>query len=378
MKGEAIEDALSQLTSSENTGFIKYLDLLTSENLGYYCNEKIISGSYTKEKVIHRKLSTVWFELRKACNLNCYHCYMDCNSSSDIDLNLLNINDWKKIIDQLKEYKPKKIILIGGEPLLFKDIIEIINYCKEVCLKSELVLYSNLTLLTEKITEAIVRNNVKVITSVYSNKPEIHDKITGREGSFNITISNIKKLKALGVYIKANSAIMSYNFKNISEIQSYTYELTGVHSKIDIVRDVGLSKNHLIPLELENKFERIRSKPNFKPLNEAQFQKNYSGNSCWQGKINITCDGYITPCIMGNCFLNKKFNTQKNDINEIVDEYLIPQFWRISKDFINECKDCEYRYVCKDCRPICTEKADIYSKGGLCNYDPYWGEWRSN
>ena len=81
---------------------------------------------------------------------------MDCNSSSDKGSNLLNVVEWKRIIDQLKKFKPKKIILIGGEPLLFNGIIDIINYCKEICSGSELILYSNLTLLTEKIIQAIV------------------------------------------------------------------------------------------------------------------------------------------------------------------------------------------------------------------------------
>lgn len=373
--GEAIDNALVELTCEEKASFRRYLDLLVSKSLGYYCNERIISGIYKKEKVICRNLSTVWFELRRACNLKCCHCYMDCNISSDKDLNLLNIDEWKNVINELNEFKPKKIILIGGEPLLFKEINEIMNYCRIVYPKSELVLYSNLTLLTESIIKIIVKNKVKVITSIYSDKAEIHDKISGREGSFNDTVENIKKLKSFGVYVKANSAIMSYNFNNIPEIQSYTYGLTGVRSKIDIVRDVGISKEYLIPEELSDKFGRVRNKPNFKPINETQFLKNYSGNSCWQGKINITCDGYITPCIMGNDFLDKRFNVRKNKINEIIDECLIPKFWSISKDFIDECKNCEYRYVCNDCRPICTENGDFYSKGELCNYNPYIGEW---
>ncbi|OPJ57784.1 radical SAM protein [Clostridium chromiireducens] len=376
LNGESVEKVLAELTPEENNRFKKYLDLLISKNLGYYSSKKTVCGNYTKEKVIDRKLSTVWFELRKACNLNCCHCYMDCNSSSDKGLNLLNVEDWKRIINQLKKFKPKKIILIGGEPLLFNGIIDIINYCKKICSESELILYSNLTLLTEKIIQAIVSNKVKVITSIYSNKAEIHDKITRKDGSFNITISNIKKLKEFGVYVKANSAVMSYNFNDISEIQDYIYELTGVRSKIDIVRDVGISKKNLIPSELETKFQRIRNKPNFKPVNESQFLKNYSGNNCWQGKINITCDGYVSPCIMGNDFIDKRFNIRINDMNNIIDNYLITKFWSVSKDFINECKDCEYKYVCNDCRPICTENGDIYSKGKMCNYNPYLGEWK--
>jgi SPASM domain peptide maturase of grasp-with-spasm system len=45
--------------------------------------------------------------------------------------------------------------------------------------------------------------------------------------------------------------------------------------------------------------------------------------------------------------------------------------WFISKDEIEVCKDCEFRYICIDCRVFVQDSKNQYSKPSKCNYDPY-------
>lgn len=116
-------------------------------------------------------------------------------------------------------------------------------------------------MLNDRITECIVKNNVKIITSIYSNIPEIHDIITRKKESFDITVSNIKNLK---VYVKANTTILKYNINNINDISEFTYKLTGIHGKFDVIRDIGISKKYLIPGTLNNALGKIRTKVKFR------------------------------------------------------------------------------------------------------------------
>lgn len=328
-------------------------------------NEKRITGFYGKEKELTKKIDTAWLELRRACNLNCCHCYLDCNIDGDKNLELMTIDNWEKVIIQLKALKVKTIILIGGEPLLFREINELLKYCKETIPKVTLVLYSNLTLLNKNHVKAIKETNTKVITSIYSKDPKVHDSITGVNGSFYKTVNSVKLLTNEEIFVKANTVLMNKNEYNIEETLQFTYELTGVKSKIDKVRDVGQSKISLSPIN------KIDTNFNIKGIKENEFLRNYSGNSCLQGKINICCNGDVTPCIMGDTFKSLDLNVKNNSIMEIVQKYLIPQFWRLSKDKIEKCKDCEYRYVCKDCRPTAVNKKNI------CNYNPYKGEYEN-
>ncbi|MDR2057516.1 MAG: hypothetical protein LBP83_04405, partial [Dysgonamonadaceae bacterium] len=39
------------------------------------------------------------------------------------------------------------------------------------------------------------------------------------------------------------------------------------------------------------------------------------------------------------------------------------------------CKDCEFRYICTDCRAYLQDSNDIYSQPAKCNYNPYIAKW---
>lgn len=372
--GQSIEEVTLRLTKLDKDELIQYLQLLCTKELAYLTNKKITSGKYNINDIkIDKKIHTVWFELRKSCNLKCSHCYLDSNIHSDEKLDILTINEWKHIIDELKIYNPEKVILIGGEPLLFNEINELIEYCRDQLSNTNIILYSNITMLSDENIKTIVNNNVKVITSIYSNVAKVHDKITQTKGSFNNTVNNIKRLKKLGVYVKANIVIMKYNYDNISDILKFTYELTGIKSKIDIIRNVGKDKKYLLPGDLNNNFFKER-KQILAGVSKERFYRNISGNSCYQGKLNISCDGTVTPCIMSSKLANSKYNIKRYSINCILEKYLIPEFWSLSKDYIDECKDCEFRYACKDCRPISIKDNNKYAKGNNCNYNPYTSE----
>lgn len=373
LEGKTISEVINQVGNLDKNKLLGYLDQLVDKKLGFYSKVWIKNEAF--EKCIYDKLDTVWLELRKSCNLKCCHCYMDSNPKRDIGLRLLNLKQWEEVILQLERFKPKRIILIGGEPLLFKDIELLIEFISNRNKQTDIILYSNLTLLTDEVVACIIKNNVKVVTSVYSKNKEIHDKITNHIGSFDKTIAGIKKLRSKGVYVQANTVIMKYNVEETQSIQEFLYGITGRKAKIDVVRDVGKEKSNLIPGLQGLKCGGVKIKPNFQGISKAEFIKNFSGNSCWQGKINIGCNGEISPCIMGEKFINLKYNVFTHSIEEILSEYLKKEVWNVSRDLIKVCCDCEYRYVCKDCRPVAVESEKIYERGNTCKYNPYERRW---
>ena len=51
------------------------------------------------------------------------------------------------------------------------------------------------------------------------------------------------------------------------------------------------------------------------------------------------------------------------------------KIWGLSKDGIEVCSDCEFRYICVDCRAYVENSDTDNSKPAKCNYDPYSGSW---
>jgi len=70
-------------------------------------------------------------------------------------------------------------------------------------------------------------------------------------------------------------------------------------------------------------------------------------------------------------------NIKHKSVREILRDGDIDKYWDMSKDEIEVCKDCEYRYACFDCRPVERRTKDVRSRNRYCMYDPYSGEWKS-
>lgn len=97
-------------------------------------------------------------------------------------------------------------------------------------------------------------------------------------------------------------------------------------------------------------------------------------NSCLYKKISIDSNGMVK-----NCPSFKKGFGNIQDINElsnIIKQEEFSKFWTIKKDSIKVCRDCEFRYICTDCRVYIEKEDDIFSKPLKCNYDPYVGDFK--
>ena len=73
-------------------------------------------------------------DIINVCNLHCTHCYWWLNRKENEDL---SVEDWKKIIDE--KFKKKHVFivtLVGGEPLMRPDVVELFvkEFPKRACL----------------------------------------------------------------------------------------------------------------------------------------------------------------------------------------------------------------------------------------------------
>ena len=91
-------------------------------------------------------------------------------------------------------------------------------------------------------------------------------------------------------------------------------------------------------------------------------------NSCLNKKISVDKSGLIKNCpSMKDSFGH--ISTTK--LKEALANEAFRKVWKINKDQIEVCSDCELRYVCQDCRAYIEDKQNIFSKPIKCNYDPY-------
>ncbi|MFD2568834.1 grasp-with-spasm system SPASM domain peptide maturase [Pseudotenacibaculum haliotis] len=109
-------------------------------------------------------------------------------------------------------------------------------------------------------------------------------------------------------------------------------------------------------------------------INIKSFTESLNCNSCLNGKISIDTQGNIKNCPS----MTHSFGNIKNvSLKESLHKKDFKKYWSLTKDNIEVCKDCEFRYVCTDCRAYIENIENQYSKPLKCGYDPYTNEWEN-
>jgi SPASM domain peptide maturase of grasp-with-spasm system len=95
-------------------------------------------------------------------------------------------------------------------------------------------------------------------------------------------------------------------------------------------------------------------------------------NSCLHRKLGIDKRGAIRNCPS----MPRTFGTLGTvPLAEVLADAEFRQPWEITKDQVLVCKDCEFRYICHDCRAYLQEPGEPLSKPAKCRYNPYEARW---
>ena len=196
---------------------------------------------YRRTKLKHMQL-----QINNFCNQNCNHCYLDQTPE------MMSFENYKIIINKFfYENKGDSVLLIGGEPCLHPDLIEMIKYVPEdkIC-----VLATNGTILTDELIDTIKNKKKKFVQVSIEGTEKIHNEIRGK-GNYQKVIAGIKKLREADIEVHISFTVNSYNYKTILDVYKNMYNLD-----VDFIwadRIIPIKDNFLKPLTTEQHKEFI-------------------------------------------------------------------------------------------------------------------------
>ncbi len=348
--GELIEDINSRdkFTEEENTCIGKLLEsgILVKE-------EPDDKTEYNNEK-----FNFAWIEICDFCNLKCKHCY---NESSSIRKCFMKYEDFQYVCEQLLDIGIKRIQIIGGEPFCNKDIKKMIQYAQSRF--DTLEIFTNGTMLNEEWVDFIGNyKNIKLAFSVYSYIESEHDSVTMISGSYKRTLNTIELVKRK----KIKYRVATVHMKGCLVGEKNT-ELFTINPYKDIVRLAGRGSVDLLTPELLLK--KLITKETFTiPLDKRRVLNNMKGNRCFNSRLYVSCNMDVYPCVMERELSHG--NLKNGNLKDLIDNKICS----LSKDYIEECKECEFRYACYDCRPDRISDS-LFEKPYYCTYNVNNGEW---
>ncbi len=156
---------------------------------------------------------SVIFELTHACNLNCAHCLV---SAGKAERNELSTSEVKSVLDQLHEMKVFSVNFGGGEPLLRKDLIEILEYASN--LNFGIILSTNGLLVDDKFLDILDELNAFSVQVSVDGPKEIHDVFRGKQGSYNKAMKALKSFAERGYHTTMSTMILKKNIHAMEDL----------------------------------------------------------------------------------------------------------------------------------------------------------------
>jgi len=316
----------------------------------------------------------------KKCNLYCKHCYRDSGPDKN-QTNELNTSEGKSLLEEIAEAGFKIIIFSGGEPLLRKDIYELVEYAADLNLRP--VFGSNGTHITEKVADKLKKAKTAGMgISLDSVNAEKHDEFRQSQGAWKKAVKGIKNCVQANIPVQINTTITEYNYEEFEKITKFVIDL-GVKSHhpfflVPTGRGKEIEKDSLRAKKYNNLIENIMEKQKevdieIKPTCAPQFMvvakekglnMRYSrGCLAGTGYCCILPDGEVHICPY---LPVKAGNVREKSFTEIWNNS--PVFKKLrTQNYKGNCGKCKYQKICGGCRA----RAYYYTDNDYMAGDPW-------
>lgn len=261
------------------------------------------------------------------CLFKCKMCEM---WKSNDDLNVVSTDEWKRFISSLEGVLdgPRELVFSGGEPLLRKDIFELINFGSGKGFKT--LMPSNGYLIDKDVAKKLADSGLtEIFISLDSANPQTHDFLRGTPGAHErvmrafehlskncpklrigiigvISEVNYKEIVDLAKWVRGSQFLSGIYFQAVAKPffvplndrwykeSPYDFlwpkDILGIHGVLDEL--IALRNNgypiHNFPIQLEI-FKTYFAHPDTRARKAACYLGDYVINVNPQGDISLCC-----------------------------------------------------------------------------------------
>ena len=172
----------------------------------------------------------VSWNLTYRCNLACEHCYLDAGGTPQVgtenfaDRSELGTEECFRVIDEIAAFAPECLtILTGGEPLLRRDILEIVRRAAERELW--VVVGTNGVRITENLARRLADAGARGLSlSLDALDPDRHDRFRKVRGAWQNTVEGAEILNRTGLPFIVQTTAGSHNLGELDAIADFAHD----------------------------------------------------------------------------------------------------------------------------------------------------------
>ena len=294
-------------------------------------------------------------ELTYRCPLSCAYCSNPVNLRDYHDE--LTTAQWQRVMAEAQELGVLQLHLSGGEPVLRRDLVELVSSARERGLYTNLIT-SALGLSRRRAEELREAGLDHVQISIQADEPALSDRIAGTP-SFKKKIEAARFVKELGWPLTVNVVLHRRNIDRIPAVLDLAEELAADHLELANTQYYGWAwrnRDSLMPSrgQLEEAEavvraarERLRGRMEIiyvLPDYYSQYPKPCMGG--WgKRQLTVAPNGDVLPCPAAQALPLPRASVLEDSLEWIWTESPLFQSYR-GTDWMSEtCRSCERREI---------------------------------
>ncbi len=160
------------------------------------------------------KRPVVVWNVTRACNLKCVHCYA--HATDDTSTDELSHAQGRRLIDDLAQFGVPVLLFSGGEPLVRKDLPELAAYAVEKGMRA--VISTNGTLIDRATAQVLKHIGLSYVGISLDGLKPINDRFRGVAGAYDKAIAAIRNCQDADIKVGLRFTISKRNVQEIPGI----------------------------------------------------------------------------------------------------------------------------------------------------------------
>ncbi|MFA5175695.1 MAG: radical SAM protein [Candidatus Nanoarchaeia archaeon] len=256
----------------------------------FYNFFKVKYSEFRKNTKVSGLPYSTFIETSSFCNLRCPMC-LKLQKNSKFDNKNMTLEQYNEIMKQLGPTMMTLRLWNYGEPLINKDIFEMIKLAKKYRIFT--VLSTNGVLMTKEVSRKLLESGLDfLVISFDGASKETYEK-NRKQGVFEVVLKNVQNFMELKKQMKKNNLLVSIQFiimntneNEVEKIKEITNNLGADKLMLRVLNVVSKKGSELLPKN--KKYENLEQEP--------EKNLNFCSNVWEETVINST--GIVTPCCM--------------------------------------------------------------------------------
>ncbi len=180
---------------------------------------------------------TIAWEVTRACAYACKHCRADAQHKPHPEE--LSTQEGLRLIDRLAEFGNPILVFTGGDPMMRRDLFELIAYATGKGLRCSLTPTATALPTLERLEQAKQAGIRRIALSLDAPTPAVHDDFRQIAGSWERTMRILHNARMAGLSVQVNTTVTRFNVGSLPEMVPFIEEVKAVQWSVFFMVPTG-------------------------------------------------------------------------------------------------------------------------------------------